>query len=879
MGSDVTNVLRPLPIDEFIRLASQAGLEVSREDLEQLERRRLIQPYESGSLGRLHLYLLAVYFEAIRVHRHPWSMKPSERTLDEVKAISTAVSNVMQVLDKPEVSNGAADSVAQLGLEIERFLATIDPFGPLAELIDIVRADVLQRLRGTGRLYAELRATASALADTTERFAPAAEVETPHTLEVPEENEDVRTTKEMEAADLAVTEAPPADVEDAEESEGEESEPQEELAAEASEPEEIAAEQSEPEDDQPEDSQPEVIAADESEPEEIAAEEGEPEASEPEDFDAPDTDLRVVSDDEEVAAPQAEPTAEVEIPDEVAAADEPSAEAAEESAPRETPAAVPEAEEPEAEEPRAEESEAEEPPPAIDDEDSRTTQETEKTERDSEDRKNPFSREESSTGRTKALLDRLEAIKAQRGDEDEPSEDGAAQGAAPAAESPSKDTRNLQEKVNELNQLREQLIRAQDWGGLVALYEGRIDLFEDPPDRQQVFLTLATLYELKLEDQENAFRCFHEAFSIPVEAGQKKTLDSLRKIGIRPDVVENWVTWLKEHLESCPPSLRQAMQRDLGKAQAAAGHPQRAFLGFAAYLSESPDDRIDAGALDFLDELSLGVDDEELGNFYDGILENDTTPATRFIVALRAGMFFLGRNEPHHALRCFRQAFDADPTSDIAFGNLSRLYEKEENWGDLRSLIARKLTTAEGEEAERLRRELGRVVENELSTEEAIAKFTHTLDQNPNDEHALNRLVQAYAAMDRFADAYGHLNRLLDKGLQKDQEIRIRKQLAVIAAENLQAPEEAAHHFQRALELSGPDREILEGLASVRMNAGDWSQAISALRLLTGGSVVLGGDRMKKWLNAGIEASRQANRPEDLKHFQDRLAGFTSSAS
>ena len=480
-------------------------------------------------------------------------------------------------------------------------------------------------------------------------------------------------------------------------------------------------------------------------------------------------------------------------------------------------------------------------------------------------RENPFSREEAAarTGRTRALLERLEEIKAQKSDE-------------PGAVSPDA---TLEEKVNELNQKREQLIRAQDWGGLVNLYESRIDLFEEPIDRQQVFLTLATLYELKLSDHANAFAAFSIAFSIDVPAGQLKTLDSLRKIGIRPDVLSPYIEWLEKHLGSVnDDELRHVMQQDLSNAHRAAGHTQRGFLSYAAFLAESPN-RATVEALDFLDELSMDVDDDELAALFSDMLDHDDAlPETRALIGQRAGMFFQSCNQPDDAIRSFQIAFDADPSSELAYSNLSRLYEKNEAWPRLRSLIAEKLKTAEGEEAARLRKELGRVVQNETSTTDAVEQFAETLDADPNDDTALERLMRGYEAQNRSTDAYAHLNRLLSKPLDDSQQVRVRVHLANIALDHLDSPEEATLHLETALAIGGPSREILELLANVKLNAEDWSEAISTVRMLTEGVVTLPEASRRKWLNAGIEAARRAERPDDLRHFQEHLQRDSGNA-
>ncbi len=895
----MTDVLRPLSTKEFVLLARESGIDVTSHDLEQLQRRRLMTPNEDGNYSRLHLYVLAVYHDSIEVHRHPWSMRPSKRTMEEVKTAAAAAA---------DLGSGTADpaTLRELASAMRAFLDEVDPFGPLGPVVALMRAEALEEFRGAGRLHAEIglaAAAVEALADDEVAAPPAVKSEA---VEPTREMRPV-TAADLGANDVETSDAvddeatPPAVAEPNAPEESEDSEPDDDADGVESE-EEAEEERAAVEDD----AASEDLAVEESDPVEGLEDLSDPVTQESE---GSDLDVEEEEEDYEPVEGEHEENEEDERVDAEIGDDEANEDAEDEGVDDEPSEDLhDEAENDQGDRVSAESNETIVRPAVAaaaasrdgvigseDDDRYEATQELEKpSESDPDDDDddddivsdgngadaNGFDREQSSTGRTKALLDRLQEIKAQRKGDD-PDEPEAASESKPSPESAAAssegDSRSLEEKVNELNQLRESLIRDQDWEGLVNLYEDRIDLFEDPADRQQVMLTLATLYELKLGDTAASMQRFDRAFSIPVEEGRRKALDNLRKIGSRPNLAGQWKRWLEEHLDQASGDTLLQMRRDIAAATKAAGDGEGAFREYASFLESIPVERVDTSSLDFLDELSLEVDDDELATFYDSVLSQASKNGAHYLVALRAGTFYLGRNEPHHAVRCFRAAFEADPNSEIAFSNLSRLYEKEENWGDLRSLIARKLASAEGEEAERLKRELGRVVENELSTEEAVAKFGHTLETEYNDEHALTRLVEGYSALDKFADAYAHLNRLLEKPLGSEQAVRVRKHLAQIAAEHLQAPEEAAHHFELALEIAGPDREILEGLASVQMNAGDWSAALSALRTLTGGSIVLGGDRMKKWLNVGIEAARQAERPEDLKHFQDRLAGMNEA--
>ncbi|MBA2663202.1 MAG: hypothetical protein H0U74_12995 [Bradymonadaceae bacterium] len=559
--------VQPRSRADFLRLANICGMSLTAADLFQLNRRKFLCPLEESSgveelYCSLHLYMLAIYFEGVRHFRHPWASTAPERTLDEVGSMCRELGEFVERLRGKRETPVSGEEVATLAMEMERYLHGIDPFGPLAGIIDIMRADVVEKLRGAGRLYAELRLTGAALAEMVERIESGAEVsvERPAALTEPktqaivvadEPIEDLRRTQlieRSEASEVIVAYEASATVEGME--------PVDAVAVAKEEDEDLRRTQVM-------DTLMSLPSVIESEAEPGIAEE----SSTPMDL------IDEQADDE----PQ---TAEVTgLPE--AAADDVSADAV---------------------------------PVAAADHGA-----------------HGFGRDDSRTSRNEDLSNHLERLRVEDRQGAPPEAPQKVKQAAPV------EGRKLADRIAELNRQREKYLKEQAWEKLVHLYEEGIDLFSDGAERQQVYLVLATLYEMKLREKARALDAFIRAFAeLGSEASMEKELDGIERLGRLPEVNEGYLATLESELAgSLGVGERRKLQRHFAIALYGAGQYQRAFLFYASMLAENPDENIDPQSLGDLELLGSEVKAEELVSFYHDILEQNVRTDVRSWVQQR----------------------------------------------------------------------------------------------------------------------------------------------------------------------------------------------------------------------------------------------------
>ena len=836
--------LAPMSASDFARLANLTGLHIGEDDLVQLDRRQLLRPFgPQGVYTSAHLFVLALYFEAIRVVRHPWATRTPDRKLEDVKIRGQWLEGLLKAIDAGKIDAVGAEQGSYLLVELERYLAGIDPFGPLSRLFNIMHPEVFDGLRGDGRLFVELRAAASALSkaiDSAMNNAP------------DEADDDLRSTVAMDSSASFTRDnsplSPRTSTFDRLTVERELS--AEDIAA-------VKAEQNTQEiDEDLDDDMPATAALSE-----VDAAEETKAAEEAEDAKAIEQRRAAEAAEEaKAAADEANAAEEARAAEEAKAAEQ--AKAAEEARAAEE-AAVDAAEKSEA----AELNQAEPSIIVADDfdEEEHVSNPTQILPTINENARTPVLSEKKGferdhTQRTQNLMERLEGLR------------------SPKPLAPTK-PEELEGQIEELNRLREQYLSEQNWNGLAGLYEAKIHLFEEPAEQQQIRLALATIYEAKLAEARRAFESYVFAYEIQGPS-REKALDGVRRTGRSEEVQNSYQAWLEDRLTlDISADERRELQGDLALLLHKRGDSQRAFLMFASFLAEDPDRHITIESIEQLEELAESNGDEEIDGFFGDILESAPGARVTELVALRAGLAQLSRNASLHAIPMFRKVLEVAPNNEVAFTNLSRLYEGEQNWTELAGLLRKRLNRASPDARVKIEAAIERAYEQEMRTDfEAVEKWQQLLEATPDDEQALKRVMFGFQAHSKHSEAYAFLTNLLPLTSADTQKAAVLLYLADIAINHLTVIEEGQRHLEHALEVAGPTVDVLGGFVDMHMANHDFMQAVSAVESL----LAVGADGMTKeskleWLHVGIDAAERAHRGEEREKFASEVRTLEST--
>lgn len=193
---------------------------------------------------------------------------------------------------------------------------------------------------------------------------------------------------------------------------------------------------------------------------------------------------------------------------------------------------------------------------------------------------------------------------------------------------------SAEQRIAELNRLRERYLRDRAWEELARLYEEGMELFVDPLERQQVYLVLGMLYETKLGDERSAFESFQKAWALREgEEGRQKAFEGLLRLGSSQGLRGEFIGWAEEQLVTkLELAERDGLRRGLYQALVGEEQYQRAFFTFAALLTEDPDTNLTPGALEDLAKLDEALGDGEVEGLLAELLEGELAAQTRNLI-------------------------------------------------------------------------------------------------------------------------------------------------------------------------------------------------------------------------------------------------------
>lgn len=188
-----------------------------------------------------------------------------------------------------------------------------------------------------------------------------------------------------------------------------------------------------------------------------------------------------------------------------------------------------------------------------------------------------------------------------------------------------------EQRIAELNRLREQYLRERAWVDLVRLYEDGMELFQEALERQQVHLVLGMLYETKLNDMRGAFDAFLLAWEIrDGEQGRQKALEGLGRLSALGELRDEFIGWAEGQLvQELTLRERDELRRALYQALLGGEQYQRAFLTYAALLTDEPDRKLTEEALEELGRLGEFVGMSEVREVLADLMEEELEEETR----------------------------------------------------------------------------------------------------------------------------------------------------------------------------------------------------------------------------------------------------------
>lgn len=371
----------------------------------------------------------------------------------------------------------------------------------------------------------------------------------------------------------------------------------------------------------------------------------------------------------------------------------------------------------------------------------------------------------------------------------------------------------------------------KQWDRLDAALARRLQSKVSDEDRLLVYLQLADLRRIHLEDSEGALECYRSALeldgrnevaiagleALSAEGGAigGEAIDLLEPAYAKRGHFDRLAALLEKRLEKVDdPEERRTLQLRLADLSSSElGDAAAAYRAVEAAFLDDPTD------VDLFERLG-GV--AEAGGFHEAFakaliraIEGDAAGSDIELTLCRraAELFDVMLGAPDDAARFHRKVLEQEPGDASAFGALKQLYTKHEAWDDLRELYQQRIeaTTDAGTRLDLLLQLCFLFEEILDEPKQAIASYEQALELDPTHTPSRRALQRLYARLGRWSELAALLRRDLDEA-EGQESVDLAYELATIFETRLERVVDAVDHYELVLESSPTHLRAQEGL-------------------------------------------------------------------
>jgi tetratricopeptide (TPR) repeat protein len=387
-------------------------------------------------------------------------------------------------------------------------------------------------------------------------------------------------------------------------------------------------------------------------------------------------------------------------------------------------------------------------------------------------------------------------------------------------------------------------LREGMWADLAEVLQLEVERAEDT-DRVPLLLRLGTLQEANLEDVPQAINAYRD--TLDLQAQQPDAVANLERlfaegqeqpvIGemLEPIYLENedWpqlhdlLQALLAHQMAGDDRMR-AMHRLAELSQEQLADVSRAFDWYGAAFREVPEDeRSHQEAARLAEETGRWPDLVVV--YTEGLQQTQDLELIREVSHEMAVIYREKLGDDASAEQMYRYILDGiDPSDTTALQGLDELLEGQQRWPELVEILQREVeATFEPDARVAYMFRLGQAFESALGQiEDAVEQYQGILDQEPNHEGALARLEQIHLAQGSWDPLFEIYNRQTENATDDAGKARLYAQMANLASEFLERPEDAVDLWNQVLEINREDPQALLALEGLYQSAESWRELV-----------------------------------------------------
>lgn len=373
-----------------------------------------------------------------------------------------------------------------------------------------------------------------------------------------------------------------------------------------------------------------------------------------------------------------------------------------------------------------------------------------------------------------------------------------------------------------LDKLKQIYTKKRAWRPLIEVLRKEAELSVDDEAKKPVLMDIAKLAGDRLHDHDEAIKLWKRVLEL--DEIEPEALDALEKLSERKkdwdtlaDVLERRIALAGNKEEEV--KLLSRLGSVFGER---AGQPARAAEVWTRLLQVDPKN---GRALRTLRESYLAASDwdglEKLyseANDWEGLVDvlgtsadRASDPATRVQLSFRAAEIYEQQlGESARAFRSYERVLTAEADNERASRALLPLYEKDEKWARvvtlLETLTSKLPQDAQEERLDLLGRTANAYLDKLRDGDKAFAAAVQCYALVPEDDAVRERMesaAQLAECWDKLAAAY----EARADAAEAEEAIKLRRRVAQLAAERLDRPEEAAAQLEKILEANPTDED------------------------------------------------------------------------
>jgi tetratricopeptide (TPR) repeat protein len=387
----------------------------------------------------------------------------------------------------------------------------------------------------------------------------------------------------------------------------------------------------------------------------------------------------------------------------------------------------------------------------------------------------------------------------------------------------------------------------KQWDRLDAALARRLQAKVSDEDRLSVYLQLADLRRIHLEDAAGALECYRSALDL--DGRNEVAITGLEALsaeggGVGVEAIEllepayakrghfdRLAGLLRKRLDQAE-TARERRVLQLRLADLSASELGDARAAYQALESAFLDNPTDVDLFERLGGVAEAADMHEafakaLSKAIDGAAAGSDI---ELILCRRAAeLFDVVLGAPEDAAPFHRRVLDREPGDASAFAALKQLYTKHEEWNDLRGLYQQRIeATTDATTKLDLLLQLCFLFEEILDEpKEAIASYEEALELDPTHTPSRRALQRLYARLGRWSELSELLQRDLDEA-EGQEAVDLAYELATIYEIRLERLVDAVDHYELVLESSPTHLRAQEGLQRLMENR-DQRQRVAAI--------------------------------------------------